>query len=109
MLSERDGDGFGAVAGADFLEDRIDDLLDAVFLKHELCGDFAVGAALDEEVEDFPLALRELGSWRIVLQDLPDFGGDDGFPACDVLERRDEIVVVDVLEQGTGGTGFQGS
>ena len=33
MLAERDGDGFGAVAGADLLEDRIDDLLDAVLLQ----------------------------------------------------------------------------
>ena len=55
MLSEGDGDGFGAVRGSNLLEEGLDMLLHHVEADAELLGDVGVGESADDGREDFLL------------------------------------------------------
>ena len=87
MLPERDGDGFGAVRGADLAEEGDDVLLHHVERDAELPGDVAVGEASDHRGEDLGLARRELGDGRIVLPlSLFEKGDEAGALTCSVSD-----------------------
>ena len=77
MLSERDGDGFGAVGGTDLLEERLDMFVDASVGNAELPGDVLVGETAAERFEDFRLTRCQLLDGRVFLQKFLDFGSKD--------------------------------
>ena len=73
VFSERDGDGFGAVGGAELCEDDLDVFLDAVDADAEVVGDFLVRESLGDRAHDFRLPGRELLGRRIERELTPHF------------------------------------
>ena len=64
LSPERDGDGFGAVGGAEFLAKSLDMLVDGVGRDAEIGGDGVARKAADEVFEDFRLSVAQLGRRR---------------------------------------------
>ena len=64
LLSERDGDGFGAVRGAELLADGVEVLVDGVGGDADLGRDGVAREAADEVFEDFRLSVAQLGRRR---------------------------------------------
>ena len=62
--------GFGAVRGADFREERVDELLDARLADPELSGDVPIGEPAREGLKHFDLPRRELRDGRLAFQEI---------------------------------------
>ena len=76
VLSERDGDGFGAAVGSELGHDGVHVPLDAVLADAEPVGDGQVREAFGDGGEDEALAFGQFGDGRILCQELFDFRGD---------------------------------
>ncbi len=103
----------GAVVQVQLVEQMADVELDGVLAHSELLGELAVGGhALDQQLEDLPLALgqgvgvgrrrrgRRLGRAGEFLEQLAgDRRRQGGLAALGALEQSEEILGVEVLEQ----------
>ena len=83
VAAEGDGDGFGAVGGAELLEEE-----GCVFVNHgdadaERLGDVGVRQPVGQGFEDFPLARRERRHGRVVADDALNFFRNVALPRRD--------------------------
>ena len=94
----RDGDGFGASGGPQFLKDGLDVGLDALEADAELRRDLPVREPPGDLLQNLGLPRREFGRRRVVLEQLCDLVGKEALPAGDRQDCGDQLIVAAALQ-----------
>src|SRR3954453_24081252 len=77
---QRDGDGFGAILGAEFSQDAADVQLDGAFGDVQHLPDLAVAPPADQQPEHFDLPHRQFGPCDSIRKARGDFGWNVTLP-----------------------------
>ena len=103
------GDGFGAIFGAELLHDVLDVPFDGFFRDEELIGDVDVAVAACDFAQDIDFAPAQSLLAEVFGEGGGDFGGDHGLAGMDPADDVNNRFAGHVLEEVATGSGGHGA